>query len=163
METTDREINNVIPFPVKSTKKGCARCDWKGYVEHSIFHSNNTQKQISICPHCKDEKAYSDFIKSRYANVPTAKDGAEYIKYIKDEYAAKTITENNAAKVNSEAVMSIQQHLESFTESYQEDEGTRIQRFNGLISMVLQFAHINGLYVTVENNILKAKALPKTT
>ena len=48
---------------------GCKYCNFKGYIIFDVLNlANKTgNKEVCICPKCKDIKAFSDYIKSEYA------------------------------------------------------------------------------------------------
>jgi hypothetical protein len=59
---------------------GCSKCNWRGYNKHSFWNGDKEEVTVSVCSHCKDERGYHNYVKSKYSKVTNIHlvEGREY-------------------------------------------------------------------------------------
>jgi len=45
----------------------CKNCDFKGVIKTQMMKDTTTHTVVKMCPYCEDKKAYSLYVKDRYA------------------------------------------------------------------------------------------------
>ncbi len=50
---------------------GCRHCNFRGYTKNTIFSGADGEEDstsVGVCPHCKDTRGYSAYVKNKYGS-----------------------------------------------------------------------------------------------